>query len=279
MAESTPVGPRGADLSKPSAARIYDWYLGGGTNYAIDREFGKQVLDVFPIVRPAALANRLLLQRVVRHLAKQGVRQFVDLGSGVPTVGNVHQIADEVDTSTCVVYTDNEPVAVAHSELLLDRHGDPERHAVVNVDLRDPDEVWRQVKRTGVVDTSQPVGLLMIAVLHFVDHEVDEIMHRYRDHLPVGSHLAISHATKDGVGEQRAGEVEGAVGMYERTMNPLRLRTHEQVRDLFGDFELLEPGVVWAPEWHAEEQPTGIHPPSFEHPSDSVVVGGAARKG
>jgi O-methyltransferase involved in polyketide biosynthesis len=200
LAESTPVGPRGADLSKPSAARMYDWYLGGGTNYAIDREFGKQVLDVFPIVKPVALANRLLLQRFVRHLATQGVRQFVDLGSGVPTVGNVHQIADEVDTGSRVVYTDNEPVAVAHSELLLDRHGDPERHAVVNVDLRDPDEVWRQVKRTGVVDTSQPVGLLMIAVLHFVHDEVDDVMRRYRDHLPAGSHLAISHATKDGAG-------------------------------------------------------------------------------
>jgi O-methyltransferase involved in polyketide biosynthesis len=258
---------------------MYDWYLGGGTNYAIDREFGKQVLDVFPIVKPVALANRLLLQRFVRHLATQGVRQFVDLGSGVPTVGNVHQIADEVDTGSRVVYTDNEPVAVAHSELLLDRHGDPERHAVVNVDLRDPDEVWRQVKRTGVVDTSQPVGLLMIAVLHFVHDEVDDVMRRYRDHLPAGSHLAISHATKDGVSGQRAGEVDDLVGMYERTMNPLCLRTHEQVRGLFGDFELLEPGVVWAPEWHAEERLTGFRPPAFDDPSDSIVVGGAARKG
>ena len=277
MAESTPVGPRGVDLSKPSAARMYDWYLGGSTNYAIDREFGKQILGVLPVVKPVALANRLMLQRVVRHLARQGIRQFVDLGSGVPTVGNVHQIADEIDAGSRVVYTDNEPVAIAHSELLLGQHGDPDRHAVVNADLRDPVALWGEVARTGVIDLEEPVALLMIAVLHFVHDDLERLMNRYRSYLPGGSYLAITHITKEGMSAQRAAEVDDLVGMYERTSNPVRLRGHEEVRELFRGFELRDPGVVWTPKWHPEERTT-VEAPVFEHPSDSIVLGGLARK-
>ena len=277
MSETTPVGPRGVDLRKASAARMYDWYLGGETNYAIDRELGKQVLDVFPIIEPVALGNRLALQRVVRHLAKRGVRQFVDLGSGVPTVGNVHQIADEVSTDTRVVYTDNEPVAVAHSELLLDQHGDRDRHAVVNADLRDPDQLWHQVRRTGVIDVDEPIALLMVAVLHFVHDDLEQIMNRYRSYLPSGSYLTITHITKDGTSPRRAAEVDQLVDMYARTSNPVRLRGYDEVLGLFRGFELLDPGLVWVPEWHPEEQ-VGVRVPEFPQPSDSIGFTGTARK-
>lgn len=280
MARSAPLGPRRVDLERPSAARTYDWYLGGSTNYAIDREFGRQVVDVFPLVRSCALANRQWMQRVVRHLAKLGVRQFVDVGSGAPAGGNVHQVADEVAPDSRVVYCDDEPVAVAHSELLLEQHGDPARHAVIAADLRAPCEVWQKVLGTGVIDPNEPVALLMMAVLHYVrgDGEAERALARYRGNLPSDSCLAISHLTAEGVREERASAVLAMADKYERTSNPVRLRTREELRELFGDFELLDPGLVWVPEWHAEHSVPGAEAPSFEHPDESALLGGVARK-
>lgn len=257
---------------------MYDWYLGGEMNYAVDREFGKKILDVFPIVRPVALANRQLLHRVVRYMAAQGIRQFVDIGSGVPTVGNVHQVADEVAPGSRVVYVDNEPIAVAHSQLLLDQHGDPDRHAIVNDDLRSPDALWQKVLNTGVIDQTQPIGLLMIAVLHFVtgDGEAESTLARYRKLLPEGSYLALSHATVDGVGQKRADEYRELVAMYERTSNPVRLRSWSEIRGLFGDFELVEPGLAWAPDWRPELARPGTDANLFTTSDESVVCAGVA---
>src|SRR5437762_14282405 len=146
----------GVDLEHPSVARIYDWYLGGTANWAIDREFGKKVLATFPAGMYCARANRAFLHRAVRHLVARGVRQFVDIGSGVPTMGNVHQVADEVAPDSRVVYIDHEPVAVAHSQLLLEEYGDPARHAAINADLRNPYRVWQRVIETGVSDHDEP---------------------------------------------------------------------------------------------------------------------------
>jgi S-adenosyl methyltransferase len=145
-------GPPEIDLDRPNIARVYDFYLGGSTNYAIDREFGERVLSDFPVVRPIARANRLFLCRVVRHLSALGVSQFVDIGCGMPTTGNVHQVADEVNDASRVVYVDHDPIAVAHTQILLEQHGDSWRHAALQVDLREPDELWKRVADTGVVD-------------------------------------------------------------------------------------------------------------------------------
>ncbi|MBQ6643151.1 MAG: SAM-dependent methyltransferase [Saccharopolyspora sp.] len=281
-AENTPAGTGGRDidLERPSAARMYDWYLGGKANYAIDREFGKTILEVFPIVRPVALANRYLLHRIVRHLVGRGVRQFVDLGSGVPTVGNVHHVADEVAPDSRVVYVDYEPVAVAHSQRLLDKHGDPERHAVVQADLRSPKSLWKQVRATGVVDPAEPIALLMIAVLHFVpdDDEVEQALVQYRDLLPAGSYLAISHATVDGAQPQRAAEYLQLVQRYDQTANPVRLRSWDETRALFGGFELIEPGMAWAPEWHPEDASPGTGKKLFNTADESVVCAAVGYK-
>jgi O-methyltransferase involved in polyketide biosynthesis len=272
--------PLVVDLERPSAARIYDWILGGTANWAIDREFGKKILDVFPIAQQAALANRYLLHRIVRHLVRQGVRQFVDIGSGVPTMGNVHQIADDLVPDSRVAYVDNEPVAVAHSHELLRQHGDPSRHTIVNADLRDPDVLWKRVIETGVIDPDQPIGLLIIAVLHFVtgENEGEHALARYRELLPPGSYLAISHGTDDGAHPTCAAALRELAVMYEQTSNPVLYRTREQIRDLFGDFELLEPGMCWAPEWHPEEAAPGTMTASFDDPSESAVWTGVARK-
>lgn len=282
MPEGTPasVGPREADLERPSAARMYDWYLAGTTNYAVDREFGKKILNVFPIVQPVAQANRYLLHRIVRHLLGRGIRQFVDLGSGVPTAGNVHQVADEIAPDSRVVYVDYEPVAVAHSRILLDQHGDPARHAVVNADLRAPDEVWEQVLATGVLDPDEPIAMLQIAVLHFVtgDGEAERALERYRALLPAGSYLAISHATVDRAQPQRASEYLELVSMYEKTSNPVRLRSWDEVQTLFGKFELIDPGMCWASEWHPEEATPGTDEELFDSPNECVVCTAVGHK-
>jgi hypothetical protein len=160
--------PEGVDLERPNPARIYDWFLGGSANWAIDRAFGEKVLETFPNVRNIAKVGRDFLGRGVHHLARQGVTQFLDLGSGVPTVGNVHEIADSVNPDSRCVYVDNEPVAVAHSQVLLERHGDPDRHAVLHGDLREPDEIWRRAMATGVLDPDRPIGLIVVGVLYFL---------------------------------------------------------------------------------------------------------------
>lgn len=282
--EQDPFPPQGVDLEHPSVARVYDWYLGGTANWAIDREFGERVLTTFPLLRPIAIANRLFLHRVVRHLVRKGVKQFVDIGSGVPTMGNTHQVADEVAPDSHVVYIDHEPVAVAHSQVLLEKDGDPARHAAINADLRNPDRLWQQVIETGVIDLDEPIALLVIAVLHVQQPDADGVdvgpraIARYRELLPAGSYLAISHITDDGVPEEVGERLVELKQMYDTSSSPVIWRSHDQIRDLFGDFELLPPGMGWTPSWHPEE--TGPTSPviEFDQPNEAVIWAGVGRK-
>ena len=163
---------------------------------------------------------------------------------------------------------------------MLDKHGDPERHAVVQADLRSPKSLWKQVRATGVVDPAEPIALLMIAVLHFVpdDNEVEQALVQYRDLLPTGSYLAISHATVDGAQPQRAAEYLQLVQRYDQTANPVRLRSWDETRALFGDFELIEPGMAWAPEWHPEDASPGTGKKLFNTADESVVCAAVGYK-
>src|SRR3977135_971356 len=183
--------PEGVDLDRPNAARIYDWLLGGDANWAIDREFGARAVETFPMIRTLARVGRDFLGRGVSHLVGQGVTQFLDLGSGVPTVGNVHEVADSLNPGSRCVYVDNEPVAVAHSQILLERDGDLSRHAVVHGDLRNPSDVWKRALETGVLDPRQPIGLIMVGVLYFfsADDHPHEVVAAYRNHRPSWSYL------------------------------------------------------------------------------------------
>ncbi|GHF19588.1 hypothetical protein GCM10017786_61900 [Amycolatopsis deserti] len=274
----------GVDLDHPNVARVYDYYLGGKANYAVDRVFAEKALERFPFVRPAAKSNRLFLHRAVRYLVKQGVRQFIDVGSGVPTMGSTHQVADELDTTTRVVYIDNEPVAVAHSQMLLEKEGDLDRHAVIQADLRDPDLLWNKVAESGVVDFSQPVALLLIAVLHVTQPGPDgtdigpAAVARYRELLAPGSYLVLSHGTADGVPESRAQEMAEFGKMYDATATPVIWRPRAEIEALFGDLEMVEPGATWTPLWHPEENGANAPEIEFDSPNDSVVWAGVARK-
>jgi hypothetical protein len=282
--EQDPFPAQEVDLQRPSVARVYDWYLGGTANWAIDREFGERVLAAFPLLRPIAIANRLFLHRVVRHLTRLGVRQFVDIGSGVPTMGNTHQVADEVAPDSKVVYIDYEPVAVAHSQVLLEQNGDPARHAAVNADLRQPDRLWQRVIETGVIDLDEPVALLAIAVLHVQQPDTDGVdigpraIARYRELLSPGSYLAISHLTDEGVPEDMAAKLVELKQMYDTSSSPVIWRSHDEIRALFGNFELVAPGMGWTPSWHPEE--TGPTSPviEFDRPNEAAIWAGVGRK-
>jgi len=283
-ADQDPAVPPGVDLEHPSVARVYDFYLGGTANWAIDREFGKRVLARFPLLRPIAKANRLFLHRAVRHLVRQGIRQFIDVGSGVPTMGSTHMIADELADGTRVVYIDNEPVAVAHSQMLLEENGDRSRHAAINADLRDPDELWQRVREIEVLDLTQPVALLLVAVLHVRQPGADgtdigpAAVARYRQLLTPGSFLVISHITTEGVPPEMDEKLVDLKQMYDSRSSPVIWRTHDEIRDLFGDFDLLPPGLTWTTLWHPEETSPTAPLITFASPNESVIWAGIGQK-
>ncbi|NIJ11010.1 O-methyltransferase involved in polyketide biosynthesis [Saccharomonospora amisosensis] len=276
---SEPV-PEGVDLDHPNPARIYDWFLGGTTNWAIDREFGAKVVETFPLVRTMARVGREFLGRGVRHLASQGITQFLDLGSGVPTVGNVHEIADSVNPGSRCVYVDNEPVAVAHSRVLLERQGDPARHAVLHGDLRHADGIWERALATGVLDPSRPVGLIVVNVLYFFgdgDRPYDFVA-RYRDLLPSGSYLLSSHLTEDGVPREGSSERARVRSQYQSSGSPLHLRTREEFTRFFDGFDLVEPGVVWVPLWQPDVAASPASEEFADEPSASSAFAALGRK-
>jgi len=283
--DDDPFPPQSADLTKPSVARVYDFYLGGKANWAIDRQFGQSVLDKYPVLRPIAISNRLFLHRAVRRLVAHGVHQFIDIGSGVPTMGNTHSVADEVEPGSRVVYVDHEPVAVAHSQVLLEKDGDPERHAVINADFRNPDKLWQNAIETGVLDLEQPIAILLIAVLHVQQPGPDgedispQVMQRYRELLSPGSYLAISHLSDDGVPPEMDQKLVGIKQMYDNSSSPVIWRSRAEIGALFGDFEMMEPGMSWTYEWHPEDRSPNHSPElDFSAPEESVIWAGVGRK-
>jgi O-methyltransferase involved in polyketide biosynthesis len=272
----------GVDLQHPSVARVYDFLLDGSTYWAMDASFGRRLLDQFPEFRDIAKANRVFLHRVVRHLAGEGVRQFIDIGSGVLSRENTHQIADDAAPGTKVVYVDNEPVAVAHAELLLDEEGDPDRHAVVKADLRTPHDLWERAFATGVLDRREPVAVLMFAVLHSLRPEpgdrdpAAQLMAHYRELLPEGSYLGVSHVTTEDIPGDLPAKLAGLRQLYkDRLSTRAYCRSQDAINALLGDFEVLSPGMVWIPEWHPEESTADV---SFPTPNHSGIWAGVGRK-
>jgi hypothetical protein len=259
---------------------VYDFLLGGSGHWSVDRTFGRRVLSQFPEFQDIARANRLFVHRVVRHLASAGVKQFLDIGSGVLSAENTHQIADEVTHGTKVVYVDNEPIAVAHAEILLDEEGDPERHAVVNADLRDPENLWEKAFATHVLDDKEPVAVLMFSVLHTLrpapgdNDPAAKLMARYRKLLQKGSYLGISHFTNEGAPAEL---LQKLVGLRQLCKDVNSEKTYcrpkEAINALLGDFEVISPGMVWIPQWHPET--TDVR---FPGPSHSAIWAGVGRK-
>ncbi len=250
--------PSTVDVTRPSVARMYDYYLGGSHNFEADRAAAKQVEQIFPGVAQSAQANRSFMRRAVRHLVAQGVDQFLDLGSGIPTVGNVHEIAQHDNPSARVVYVDFEPVAVSHSNALL---ADNPYATAVLADLRSSSAVLAGCRE--VLDFSRPVGVLIVAALHFVPDSDDPYgsVAKYVEACPSGSYLVITHGTRDGASEEEKAEGERIAQVYRTSDNQLTMRTHAEVTRFFDGMELLEPGVVAVNDWRPDsfEDHTGIY--------------------
>jgi hypothetical protein len=241
--------PGDIDLERPSVARVYDYWLGGAHNFAADRAVGQQALDFMPELRDVILNHRAFLRRAVRTLLGMGVRQFLDLGSGIPTVGNVHEIAQAAEPTAKIVYVDVDPVAVAHSRSLLNGN---ERVNVLQADVRDPAAVLASPEVGDLLDFDEPIAVLMIALLHFVSDEEDPrgIIAGYRDRLAPGSFLVVSHAGWEV--EEETGAYRAVRTMYDKNVTPMTYRNKAEITHLFEGFELVEPGVVRLPAWHPE---------------------------
>ncbi len=243
-----PGDASGIDLGKPNSARMYDYYLGGSANFAIDREAAEAGLTAMPHARDYARANRAFLGRAVAHLARNGIDQFLDLGSGVPTVGNVHEIAQSIEPSARVAYVDHEAVAVAHARRLLDS---TTAVTVTNADIRVPSEVLAAPGVADLIDFSRPVAVLAVAIIPFIpdQREANEVLDEYRQATTSGSALVLSHISALSATPLQVADAEEVMAS---TPTPARWRTREEIEDLVRADELIEPGLVPVPLWRPD---------------------------
>ncbi|MDI2129604.1 SAM-dependent methyltransferase [Yinghuangia seranimata] len=259
------------DTSKPHSARIYDYLLGGKTNFAPDREAAEQTLAAVPHASIAARANRAFLLRAVDHLARTGVRQFLDIGTGIPIEGrNTHDAAQAVAPESRVVYVDNDPIVLAHARALLSSHADGAT-AYIDADARDPEAILAHSALSETLDLDQPLAVLMLAVLHFFpdDDKPADVLQRLTDRLPAGSHLVLSHLT----GDFDPVTTGGGVTVYRKSGIPMQVRSRTELAALLPDgWEPLEPGVELVSHWRAED---GADLPD---PSEIGCYGLVARK-
>ncbi|AOR30120.1 hypothetical protein BFF78_02665 [Streptomyces fodineus] len=253
------------DTSKPHPARIYDYLLGGKDNYEVDQQAADQLAAVAPEVWISVRANRAFLHRAVRYVVDSGVRQILDIGTGLPTSPNVHEVAHEPAPDVRVAYVDNDPIVKAHADALLSRAG---MTSIVLADLRDPQSIVDHPEVRRIIDFGRPVALFLVAVLHFIRDadEPERIVATLRDALPAGSFLVLSHATGD-----FADDRSEAAAVYNNATASMNLRSRERVERFFDGFDLVEPGLSQVPFWRPDSTP----PPGSE---EIGFYGGVARK-
>lgn len=238
-------------IDKPSSARIYDYALGGTHWYAIDREFAEKQFAQLPDMKFGMRSNRAFSGRAVEYALGRGIRQFVDIGSGLPSQGQPHEIADKlVPGEARVVYIDKEPIAHAHSEILLEREADPERHKAVFADFFDVDLLWAAVLDTGVIAPEEPTCLLATGILHFFKPEQhpEKKLAYYCNQLVPDSLLILTHAVHD----LDDPGIQVVAQNYSKTTDSVHLRTRDEFHRFFGEWQLVEPGMVWAVEWRPD---------------------------
>ena len=258
------------DTSVAHPARMYDYYLGGRDNYEVDREAAQRIISALPSIRDGARANRAFLHRAVHTLAAEhGVRQILDIGTGIPTSPNTHEIAQAVDPATRVVYVDNDPIVAVHAQARLTGVG---RTTFMRGDVRQLDEILARVRDDGLIDFSQPVGVLMVALLHFLNDQEDPaaVVGRLRDALPTGSYLVISHGTRDRATVENFEPLAELMDVYRHATAALNLRTHAQVLSFFEGFDLIDPGLVSVSAWRRA--------PDSDEPPWIGIYGGIGRK-
>jgi hypothetical protein len=253
--------PPGIDTSRPHAARMYDYYLGGKNHFAADRETADKVIAAMPGVRTGPRENRAFLGRAVRYLAEEaGIRQFLDIGTGLPTTNSVHEVAQAVAPDSRVVYVDNDPLVLVHARALLTSAPEGQT-AYIQADLRDPAEILSSPVVRSVLDFSKPIALMLVAVLHFVadEHKPAELVATLRDALPPGSYLVASHVTAE---HNPAGSAAGQRA-YRGGGVSMRPRDSDEFAEIaFAGLELVPPGIVLVSEWGRSD--SGPLPPANE---------------
>jgi hypothetical protein len=239
------------DTSRPHPARMYDYYLGGKDNYEVDREAAQRVIDLFPDIVAMARGNREFMHRAVRYMAQNGIRQIIDIGTGIPAAPNTHQVAHRVSPDIRVAYVDNDPIVATYAGAHL---LGAEHTGFLLGDLRDPESILRHPAISRLIDFGQPVGLMLVAILHFIRDDEDPagLVAAYRDALPAGSHLVLSHTTGDF--HQLEGDAGEARDVYETkgATATLTLRSHAEVLRFFDGFDLVDPGLVQPPLWRPD---------------------------
>lgn len=261
--------PPGVDVKRANVARVYDYWLGGRHNFLADQDLARAITAVEPNARAGAQANRAFLGRAVRFLTSAGIRQFLDIGSGIPTQENVHEVAQQASPGARVVYADVDPVAIAHSKAILAGN---ENAAVIDADLHDPGHVLGDPAVRRLIDFGQPAGLLLVMVLHFIDDAADpwQIVATLRDALRSGSYLVLAHATN----ESRPAVAQAAETVYNRSVSTdIHMRSRAEILRFFDGFELVEPGLVYIPQWRPDSP--GDVP---DDPGRFWVLVGVARK-
>jgi len=273
--------PPEVDTSVAHSARVYNWMLGGKDNFAADRAMGEAMLQLYPAAREMVWQNRRFVGRAVRYLVGEGVRQFLDIGTGIPAAGNTHEVAQEIAPAARVVYVDNDPIVLAHARALL-VSGERGRTDYIHADLREPDVILGDPAVAATLDLSQPVGLMIVAVLHNLsdDDAPVEKVRTVMDALPSGSYLVLTHPTGDAHDPET---VDRAVTTGASGGMPVLLRTRSQVERFFGDWQLVDPGLVPVRAWRPDTGPpieVGTDTPTAT-PADAGTVGywaGVARK-
>jgi SAM-dependent methyltransferase len=264
--------PRSIDISVPSVSRIYDFYLGGSHNFEVDREAARKAMGFMPGLPKIMQANRAFMRRAVRFAADEGITQFLDIGSGIPTFGNVHEVAQSASPGARVVYVDHDPVAVAHSEAVLAGNADA---GVVAADLRKPQEILASPEVQQLIDLKRPVALLLVAILHFVEDQDDPYgaVAELRDALAPGSLLLLTHASYEGI-PLPPEQAVGTVDVYKDIRNPLIMRSRDEIARFFEGYDMVEPGLVPMPHWRPE---TETWNPDDEDPWAFSGFGGVGR--
>jgi hypothetical protein len=265
---------REVDVTQPTAARLYDYYLGGAAHYDVDKVFAERIFKINPYMRVMAQNNRAFLQRACRYLAGEcGVRQFLDIGSGIPTVGNTHHIVGEIAPDARVVYVDKDLEAVNQSRDLLAREN-ATNASIIEGDLRNCDSILDHPDTRRLLDFDEPVGILIVSVWTFVlEHEGPyELMARYRDRLVSGSYVVMTHPSLDEVSDEVKEIMTAVERSYDETRDPAIHRTREQFTAFFDGFTLVDPGVVYAPDWRP------VEPVDLDDPARPYVLAGVGRK-
>jgi S-adenosyl methyltransferase len=248
MSDAMDWVPTEVDVRRANVARVYDYWLGGSHNFLADQDVARAIAAVEPSMPAIARANRAFLGRAVRFLVAAGIGQFLDIGSGIPTESNVHEVAQRGDPGARVVYVDIDEVAVAHSKAIL--AGNPNA-TVIRADLREPGKILAHEGTRRLIDTGQPVGLLLMVVLHFIADEADPwgIVATLRDALAPGSYLVLGHATYEG----ESVVARAAEKVYNRSVaTGLHLRSRAEILRFFDGFEIVGPGLVYVPLWRPD---------------------------